>query len=206
MTTHTRSVTKLKAVVPLLVRLVAVAAFTLPAMVSAVPAYADKPTPQSIIVRRDYEMVLDCSTIPKTATGQRIASSLGICGSGTGLNLPNLIQPNASSVTGPCGTLSLEIYPIPGRQRVHWRATITSFLGNMVFASYAGSATNLTTGRGGLVTGQAYPNASSWTDGKDLRFLTGLIYGRIDTATSQLWWGPYCYNAGPVDLTIWNSG
>lgn len=150
-------------------------------------AYADKTAPQSIISLRSYQMVLDCSTIPRTATAQRIASALGICGYGTGLNLPNLIQPNASSVTGNCGTLSLEMHPIPGRQRVHWRATITSFWGNMVYASYAGSATNLTTGGGGPVTGQGYPNSSSWTDGKDLTFFTGLIYGRIDTAVSRLW-------------------
>lgn len=87
-----------------------------------------------------------------------------LCGYGGG---KEDIAPDAT-VSGDCGSLTLELWNDPTPEWMHWQAIITSSKGAMVSASYTGNYHNYDTGGGHSVVGNAVPFSSYWQEDKPL--------------------------------------
>lgn len=160
------------------------------------PAFAHASTstaPTAAVV--SMPLTLDCASVPNTVQAQAFVRSRGLCStkSATGPYM---------SVTGNCGTLSLYTTNSGGGY-MGWHASISSSLGNMVYAQYNGSWQNTNTGyTGGVSRNSGAIFESYWFDAFPILTGPGFVASQIYQASDVLWWGATCTNNGVAVDTV----
>ena len=169
---------------------------------SSASAGADPASQDSLPVTQiEVPLQPDCSRVPDTDLAREMLEKYNLCGYGGG---KEDIAPDAT-VSGDCGSLTLELWNDPTPEWMHWQAIITSSKGAMVSASYTGNYHNYDTGGGHSVVGNAVPFSSYWQEDKPLWTGPGYVRGEITYAESTTIWGLVCYNVGvPVEWVIVN--
>lgn len=116
-----------------------------------------------LIEQHIVPMQLDCSTVPQTDVAKQMLEERSLCGYSNGQATSTAGYSTDATVTGNCGTLSLNLFS-SGNGIMQWQAIITSSQGPFASAGYNGDWENISNPRGGsgLVNRSTGVTFTSW--------------------------------------------
>jgi hypothetical protein len=159
------------------------------------PDAAGTPLSENATATLEVPLSVDCSSVPDTAEARAQLEEHGLCGFGK----PSQNSPERRTtgiVRGNCGTLRLDVWN-SGGGTMGWTTEITSSIGPMLGASYAGDWLNVTVRNSGLVSNSTLLLLRhSWVDVKAIATLPGNVWAKLTAASTTLATGVVCVNNG----------